>query len=162
MGMRHDIQVVARRDVVIGAAAVALVFATFIGGAGAQKDKPTLGGFDEALKKILGEAKPADGKPIGIDIPDIAENGNTVPFTITVESPMTESNYVKALHILATGNPQSGIGSFFFSPLSGRAFVQSRMRLARTQEIVIVSEMSDGRFHLARRSVKVTIGGCGG
>lgn len=162
MGMRHDIQVVARRDVVIGAAAVAMLFAAFASGATAQQDKQTLGGFDEALKKILGDAKPADGKPIVIEIPDIAENGNTVPFTLTVESPMTAESYVKALHILATGNPQSGIGSFYFTPASGRAFVQSRMRLARTQEIVIVSEMSDGRFHLARRSVKVTIGGCGG
>ena len=104
----------------------------------------------------------ADGKPIAIEIPDIAESGNTVPFTITVDSPMVEENYVKALYVLATGNPQSGIANFYFSPLSGRAYVQSRMRLARTQEIIIVSEMSDNRFHLARRSVKVTIGGCGG
>ncbi len=162
MGTRHDIRVVARRDVVIGASAVALLFASFTGGAGAQQDKPTLGGFDEALKKILGEAKPGDGKPIALDIPEIAENGNTVPFTVSVDSPMTNESYVKALHILATGNPQAGIGSFYFSPLSGRAFVQSRMRLARTQEIVMVGEMNDGRFHLARRSVRVTIGGCGG
>ena len=75
---------------------------------------------------------------------------------------MTEANYVKALHILAAGNPQPGIASFTFTPASGRAFAASRMRLARTQEVVVVAEMSDGRLLMGRRTVKVTIGGCGG
>lgn len=165
MRKRREIRAVARRDIVVGAGAAAMVLALFRDAATAQQTKQppqTLGGFDEALKKILGDAKPADGKPILVELPEIAENGNTVPFTLTVDSPMTEANHVRALHVLATGNPQSGIASFQFTPLSGKAYVQSRMRLARTQQIVIVAEISDGRFLLARRSVKVTIGGCGG
>ena len=117
--------------------------------------------WEEAVKKILGDAKPTEAK-VTIDMPEIAENGNTVPFSITVDSPMTEEKYVKAIHIIATANPQPGVATFRFTPLSGKATVASRMRLARTQDIVSVAELSDGKFLTGRRTVKVTIGGCGG
>ncbi len=165
MRKRREIRVIARRDVVVGAGTAALLLALFRDAAKAQQTKQppqTLGGFDEALKKILGDAKPADGKPIIVDLPEIAENGNTVPFTISVDSPMTEATHIRTVHILATGNPQAGIATFSFTPMSGRAYVQSRMRLARTQQVVVVAENSAGGFLLARRAVKVTIGGCGG
>lgn len=155
--------VIKRRDVLIGAAAAAtfhVSFAALVASASAQ-DKPATGDLDAALKAIMGDAKPADGR-IGMELPEIAENGNTVPYTLTVESPMTEADFVKAIHILATGNPQTGIASFNFTPASGKAFVSGRMRLARSQEIVTVAELSNGKFLLGRRSVKVTIGGCGG
>ena len=125
------------------------------------QDKAATTEFDAALKKILGDAKPIEGK-LMLDVPEIAENGNTVPFSLSAESPMTEKDHVKALHILAAGNPQPGIASFQLGPQTGRAFVSSRMRLARTQDIVAVAELSDGRFLLSRKTVKVTIGGCGG
>ena len=95
-------------------------------------------------------------------MPEIAENGNTVPFTISVDSPMTETDNVKAIHVLATANPQPGVATFRFSPLSGKATVASRMRLARTQDVIAIAELSDGRFLMSKRNVKVTIGGCGG
>ena len=151
---------VRRRDVLAGAVAAASL-PVLLSAAAAAQDKPASAEIDAALKKIMGDAKPADGK-IALEIPEIAENGNTVPYMLSVESPMTEANYVKALHILASGNPQPGIASFAFTPASGRAFAASRMRLARTQEVVVVAELSDGRFLLGRRTVKVTIGGCGG
>ena len=113
------------------------------------------------MKKVLGDAKPIEGK-LPIDMPEIAENGNTVPFTISVDSPMTETDYVKAIHVLATANPQPGVATFRFSPLSGKATVASRMRLARTQDVIAIAELSDGRFLMSKRNVKVTIGGCGG
>jgi sulfur-oxidizing protein SoxY len=160
MDGRRLISVVARRDVLVSAGSAALVLTALRTGTSAQ-EKPVGVTLDEAMKKILGDAKPVDGK-ILIDLPEIAENGNTVPFALTVESPMTEADHVKALHVFAGGNPNVGIGSFYFSPASGRASVSSRMRLARTQEVVALAEMSDGRFIIARRSVKVTIGGCGG
>ena len=117
--------------------------------------------WEQAIKKILGDAKPIDGK-VGIDMPEIAENGNTVPFSIAVESPMSEKDYVKTVHIIATANPQPGVATFHFTPLSGKAAVSSRMRLARTQDVIGIAELSDGRFLMGKRNVKVTIGGCGG
>jgi sulfur-oxidizing protein SoxY len=117
--------------------------------------------WEQAVKKILGEAKPVEGK-LTIELPEIAENGNTVPFSIAVESPMTEKDYVKAIHVIATSNPQPGVATFHFSLLSGKAAVTSRMRLQRTQDVIAIAELSDGRFLMAKRAVKVTIGGCGG
>jgi sulfur-oxidizing protein SoxY len=82
--------------------------------------------------------------------------------TVSVESPMTDKDYVKAVHVVADGNPNPGVGSFFFNPASGKCEVQLRMRLAQTQKIVAVAEMSDGTLWTTAREVKVTIGGCGG
>jgi len=151
------LQIVDRRDFVLGAIA-SLSFLFSSAGALAQ-DKPP--GLEDALKKVMGEAKPADGKII-LDLPEIAENGNTVPFTLSVESPMTEQQYVKAMHIFASENPQLDVATFRFTPASGKAMVASRMRLAKTQDIVTVAELSDGKFLMGKRTVKVTIGGCGG
>jgi sulfur-oxidizing protein SoxY len=117
--------------------------------------------WEQEVKKVLGDAKPIEGKVL-IDMPEIAENGNTVPFTISVESPMSEADHVKVLYVLATANPQPGVATFRFSPLSGKAMVASRMRLARTQDVIAIAELSDGRFLMSKRNVKVTIGGCGG
>lgn len=145
-----------RREFVAGTAAAA-TFATWaVGESIAQA-----AGWEEAVKKIVGDAKPVDGKVL-LDMPEIAENGNTVPFTVAVDSPMTEKDYVKAVHIVSTGNPQPGVATFHFTPQSGKAAVSSRMRLARTQDVLALAELSDGKFVQARRSVKVTIGGCGG
>jgi len=130
-------------------------------GAAGQDRPPPAEDFDAALKRIIGEAKPVQGK-LTIEVPEIAENGNTVPYTLSLDSPMTEQDHVKAMHILATANPRPEIASFELTPASGRAKVASRMRLARSQDVVAVAELSDGRFVIARRPVKVTIGGCGG
>jgi sulfur-oxidizing protein SoxY len=117
--------------------------------------------WEQAIKKVLGDAKPIEGKLV-IDMPEIAENGNTVPFTISVDSPMSETDRVNVIHVIATANPQPGVAVFRFSPLSGKATVASRMRLARTQDVISIAELSDGRFLMSKRNVKVTIGGCGG
>lgn len=162
MRSMRRIEIVDRRDVVFGGAAAAALALLLGGTASAQETpKPLPSGIEEAIKKVMGEAKPADGK-IVIELPEIAENGNTVPFTLSVESPMTEASHVKAIHVLAAGNPQPGVGSFYFTPASGKAAVSSRMRLARTQDVTAIAELSDGRFFVGRRTVKVTIGGCGG
>lgn len=113
------------------------------------------------LKKLFGDKKFSEGK-IKIDAPQIAENGLVVPITIEVESPMTEASFVKAVHIFADGNPLPSVASFKYTPASGRASATTRMRLAQTQNIVCVAEMSDGAVHMAKAEVKVTIGGCGG
>jgi sulfur-oxidizing protein SoxY len=149
-------QPVDRRTFVLGAAAAAAVVPFT---AATAQDNPLA--WQEALKKIIGDAKPIEGKVL-LELPEIAENGNTVPFSVSVDSPMTEKEYVKAIHVLATANPQPGVATFRLTATSGKAAVSSRMRLARTQEIVCVAEISNGKFLTAKRIVKVTIGGCGG
>jgi sulfur-oxidizing protein SoxY len=146
-----------RREFAIGAAAA--VAAVLPPSTVLAQDQPQA--WELAVRKILGEAKPIDGK-ITVEMPEIAENGNTVPFSIAVDSPMTDKDHVKAIHIVATANPQPGVATFRLSPLSGKAAVASRMRLQRTQDVVAIAELSDGRFLMAKRAVKVTIGGCGG
>jgi len=148
-----------RRQFLLGTGAAALFTAFLRDGASAQEAQAQ---WQLVLKSIYGDAKPIEGKILTVDIPEIAENGNTVPFTIAVESPMTEAEYVKAAHIVSTGNPQADVASFTFTPESGKAIVSSRMRLAKSQDVVAVAELSDGRFMMAKKSVKVTIGGCGG
>jgi sulfur-oxidizing protein SoxY len=159
------IEYTSRRDVLVaGTAAFALMAILGIPSAGAQEAKgPAVApeAWEEAVKKIMGDAKPADGK-IQIELQEIAENGNMVPFSLAIDSPMTEADHVKAIHLVATANPQAVVGSFFFTPLSGKASISGRMRLARTQDVIVVAALSDGRFLMGRRMVKVTIGGCGG
>jgi sulfur-oxidizing protein SoxY len=103
----------------------------------------------------------AEGK-IKLDLPTIAENGLVVPLNFEVESPMTDKEHVKAVHVFADGNPNPGVASFYFTPMMPKAAAQFRMRLAQTQNIVAVAEMSDGSLYSAKKEVKVTIGGCGG
>lgn len=159
MTQRTEIEIVGRRTFLIGAGA-SLAVAAFLADLPALAQEP-IRSLDEALKKVTGDATPTEGG-ITLEVPEIAENGNTVPFSLAVESPMTPENHVKALHIFASGNPQVGVASFVFTPAAGKAAVSSRMRLARTQDIVAVAALSDGKFLIAKRGVKVTIGGCGG
>jgi sulfur-oxidizing protein SoxY len=115
----------------------------------------------EAIKKFTGGKTPTEGK-VKLDLPEIAENGNTVPMTVTVESPMTEQSHVTDVLIVADENPRSGVATFHFSPASGVAEANTRIRLAATQDVIAVAKMNDGSFYIASKQVKVTIGGCGG
>jgi sulfur-oxidizing protein SoxY len=113
------------------------------------------------IKKLFGDKKLLEGK-IKLDLPTIAENGLVVPLNFEVESAMTDKDYVKALHVFAEGNPNPGVAAFYFSPMSPKAAAAIRIRLAQTQNIIAVAEMSNGELYTARKEVKVTIGGCGG
>jgi sulfur-oxidizing protein SoxY len=118
---------------------------------------------DQAKEWLAGLAKGTlkDGK-VTLKAPEIAENGNAVPLTVSVESEMSEKSYVKAIYVAADGNPNPGVAVFELTPLSGKAEVALRVRLQQTEKIVAVAEMSDGALYTASREVKVTIGGCGG
>lgn len=117
--------------------------------------------IDEMTKKFTGGASPVAGK-VKLDLPEIAENGNTVPITVTVDSPMTDKDYITEVIVLADGNPNAGIATFHFTPASGIAEANTRIRLANTQNVVAVAKTNDGKFYTASKQVKVTIGGCGG
>jgi len=139
-----------------GAAALAGV----VGMPAAHADQKLL---DEAMSKLLGGRTAGDGGDvIKLELPEIAENGNTVPLKFEVASPMTDDNYVSHVHVFADGNPRPDVASFHFTPASGKAAASTRMRLAKTQNIVAVAEMSDGKVLMTSKEVKVTIGGCGG
>jgi len=155
-----DVCVVDRREFVLGAAAAALLAPLLAEPAVAQGKGPE-NEWQQLLKRIMGDATPTAGR-IALELPEIAENGNTVPFNVSVESRMTESEHVKAIHLISTANPQPAVATFRFTPASGKASVASRMRLAQTQDVVALAELSDGKFLMARQAVRVTIGGCGG
>ena len=113
------------------------------------------------IKKLYGDQKFASGK-IKLDIPEIAENGNVVPVTVEVESPMTDNDHVAAVHLFAEGNPVQSVASYRFTPACGKASASTRMRLAQTQDVICIAEMSTGALFSAKANVKVTVGGCGG
>ena len=107
----------------------------------------------EAIEKFAGGMPSAGGVEIGA--PEIAENGNTVPIEVAAAG-------ATSILILAAGNPNPGVATFNFGKLAGESRASTRIRLARTQDVVAVAKMSDGSTAMARREVKVTIGGCGG
>lgn len=115
----------------------------------------------EKMSAFTGGAPVTDGG-IDLSMPEIAENSNTVPLSVSVDSPMTEDAYAEHVIILADGNPNADVATFHFTPQSGAAEASTRMRLAKTQNVVAVARMNDGSFRKTEALVKVTIGGCGG
>ncbi len=109
---------------------------------------------EDAIAAFTGGADVADG---GVDLtaPEIAENGNTVPIAVSAEG-------AAAILVLAAGNPTPGVAEFKFGPLAGSHSASTRIRLAGTQDVVAIARMADGSFARASKTVKVTIGGCGG
>ena len=90
------------------------------------------------IKKLYGDKKFDSGK-IKLDVPEIAENGLVVPVNVDIESPMTDADYVKSVHVFAEGNPMPGVVSYKFTPACGKASASTRMRLAETQNIVCIA-----------------------
>ena len=113
------------------------------------------------VNSLTGGASTTDDG-VFLDLPEIAENGNAVKVAFEIDSPMTSDNFVKTVHVMADGNPTPDVASFNFSPANGVCMATTRMRLAKTQNIIVLAEMSDGSFRQAQAQVKVTIGGCGG
>jgi sulfur-oxidizing protein SoxY len=112
-----------------------------------------------AIRNVVGEAQVKAGK-VKIDIPPLVENGNTVPMTVSVTSPMTETDYVKSIHVFNEKNPQPNIGNFYIGPWAGRAQVATRIRLADSQKVVAIARMSDDSFWSVSAEVIVTLAAC--
>lgn len=115
----------------------------------------------DLAKKFTGGKAPAKSK-VKLDLPEIAENGNAVPMTVSVDSPMTKESYVSDVLVVAEGNPRGGVVTFHFTPSSGVAEANTRIRLAETQNVIAIAKMNDGSLFMDTKQVKVTIGGCGG
>jgi sulfur-oxidizing protein SoxY len=112
-----------------------------------------------AIRNVTGEAKLNKGR-VKIDIPALIENGNAVPLTVSCESPMTQEDHVKAIHVFTEKNPQPNVIGVHLGPRAGRANVSTRIRLADTQKIVAVAQMSDGSFWSDEVEVIVTLAAC--
>jgi len=106
------------------------------------------------IAEFTGGAEVGEGG-ITIDAPEIAENGNTVPISVSAEG-------AESIMLLATGNPVPPVATFTFGPLAASHYGATRIRLAQTQDVVAVAKMADGSFTRTSATVKVTIGGCGG
>jgi sulfur-oxidizing protein SoxY len=112
-----------------------------------------------AIRNVVGEAELHTGK-VKLDIPPLVENGNTVPMTVSVTSPMTPDDHVKSIHVFNEKNPQPNIGNFYLSAQAGRAQVSTRIRLADSQKVVAVAQLSDGSFWSTSVDVVVTLAAC--
>lgn len=140
-------------------------------GAGAAAFGVTLGRVPAAMAtpedvsakiaEMFGGVEPQSGK-LTLNTPEIAENGNTVPISVSVDSAMEGDDLVESVTIFADGNPSPAVATFNFTAMSGAAEATTRIRLARTQNVVAVAKMADGTVYMDSKEVKVTIGGCGG
>ena len=112
-----------------------------------------------AIKQVTGDAAMRPGR-VTLDIPPLVENGNTVPLTVSVESPMTEADFIKAIHVFNEKNPQPHVFDARLSPRNGKAVVSTRIKLADAQKVVAIAETSKGEFFSASADVIVTIAAC--
>jgi sulfur-oxidizing protein SoxY len=112
-----------------------------------------------AIKQVVGDNAVREGR-VALDLPPLIENGNAVALTVTAESPMTADDHVKAIHIFAEKNPQPNVIGVQFGPRAGRAMFSTRIRLADSQHVVAIAQMSDGSFWSDEIEVIVTLAAC--
>ena len=151
---QHNNSGTTRRNLLLGAGGLGL--ATFVT---VRPSQATPAMMQEAIRKVVGEAQVTPGK-VKLDIPPLVENGNTVACAVGVDSPMTAQNYVKAIHVFNEKNPQPNVISVQLGPRAGRASIATRIRLADTQKVVAIAELSDGSFWSDTAEVIITLGAC--
>jgi len=115
--------------------------------------------MEDAIRRVVGSARVSKGR-VKLELPPLSENGNTVPLTASVESPMTPADHVRAIHVFTELNPQPDVVSFRLGPRAGLARVATRIRLANTQTVTAIGELSDGSFWSATAAVVVTLAAC--
>lgn len=112
-----------------------------------------------AIAKVVGGAPVREGR-VSLELPPLVENGSTVPLVVSVDSPMSETDYVRAIHVFNEKNPQPNVFTARLGPRNGRAVVGTRIKLGDSQKIVAIAETSDGRFWSASADVIVTLAAC--
>jgi sulfur-oxidizing protein SoxY len=115
--------------------------------------------FQEALRRIVGDAQVRRGR-VKLQLPPLIDNGNSVPLAVAVESPMTQADHVRAIHVLTEKNPLPDVVSVRLGPRAGRATLATRVRLADTQSVTAIAQMSDGSFWSDSAEVVVTLSAC--
>ncbi len=115
--------------------------------------------FQEALRRIVGDTQVRRGR-VKLQLPPLVDNGNSVPLSVAVESPMTETDHVRAIHVLTEKNPLPDVVSVRLGPRAGRATLSTRVRLADTQSVTAIAQMSDSSFWSDSTEVVVTLSAC--
>ena len=115
--------------------------------------------MQEALRRVVGDAPVRRGR-VKLELPPLIDNGNSVPLSVAVESPMTPSDHVKAIHVFTEKNPLPDVVSAYLGPRAGRARMSIRVRLADTQTVLAIAQLSDGSFWSDSAEVVVTLSAC--
>jgi len=115
--------------------------------------------MQEAVRKVIGTSRVRSGR-VKLDLPPLIDNGNSVSLSVAVESPMTPADHVKAIHVFTEKNPLPNVVSVYLGPRAGRANIATRVRIADTQTVTAIAEMSDGTFWSGSMSVVVTLSAC--
>lgn len=142
-----------RRGVLLGGAGCLLVSLVPIRSLAAPAD------MRAAIADMFGD-RPLRQGGISLTMPPLAENGNSVPLAIDVDSPMTQADHVRRIAVFSPLNPLPNIVRFELGPRAGRASVSARIRLSRTQDVLVVAELSDGTLRSASAGIMVTVGAC--
>jgi sulfur-oxidizing protein SoxY len=125
----------------------------------AQLTRTPLNNMPEVIARLVGNTQVTRGR-VKLALPPLVENGHLVPLAVSVESPMTASDYVSAIHVFTEKNPLPEMISFQLGPRAGRASVATRVRLADTQNVIAIARMSDGSFWSDSAFVIVTLAAC--
>ena len=154
--MKREISIISRRDFLSAAGGLAAGIALDPAAAAEPAAAPAM---REAIRMVVGSAPLSKGK-VTLELPPLVDNGNAVSLSVRVDSPMTPADHVKAIHVFTEKNPQPNVVAFHLGPRAGRASVATRIRLADTQTVVAICEMSDGSFWSDSVSVVVTLAAC--
>jgi sulfur-oxidizing protein SoxY len=146
-----------RREFLLGAGSVAAGLG--LGSIVVTPARATPAEMQEAIRKVVGSAAVNPGK-VKLDLPPLIENGNAVPLTVEVASPMTGADHVRAIHVFTQKNPQPNVVSFHLGPRAGRARVATRVRLADSQTVIAICQLSDGSFWSDGADIVVTLAAC--
>lgn len=150
---------VSRREFLVAAGGIAAGIALPATAEAQAPPAATASATQEAIRKVVGAARVTRGK-VTIDLPALVDNGNAVSLAVRVDSPMTATEYVKAIHVFTEKNPQPDVASFHLGPRAGRALVATRIRLADTQTVTAICELSDGSFWSGTANTVVTLAAC--
>jgi sulfur-oxidizing protein SoxY len=145
-----------RQSLLLGGGALLASMPLFMTGAAARSEAWQR--VDEA-RELVGDATPESGG-IALELPLVSEDGSAVSLTIRVDGPMNETDHVETVHLFAPGNPTPELAVFHFTPLAGRAEIQTRVRLNESQTVIAIARMRSGELRVAEREVRVTTTGC--
>jgi sulfur-oxidizing protein SoxY len=128
-------------------------------GSAAGRAHATPDEMQEAIRKVTGTSRVRSGR-VKLDLPPLVDNGNSVSLSVAVESPMTPADHVKAIHVFTEKNPLPNVVSVYLGPRAGQARIATRVRIADTQTVTAIAEMSDGSFWSGSMNVVVTLSAC--
>ena len=151
---RAHVTLISRRTLLRQLGAAGLLLALPPSGTGATSEAVA-----QAIRQRIGDREPQPGG-MTLTLPKIAETGNSVPLTVTVDSPMTPADHVLRVHVFVPGNPEPVASTYHVGTRAGRAQISTQIRLARTQTVLALAEMSDGSVRSDAASLVVTLGAC--